>query len=173
MGITYGDAEKFYSDLLDSKTPRSAKYLVYQTYAEAKERNELINEVLAAWDGNVHSVTLRKEVYTITNNLFIIEEDYPKNQDYSIVVKNEDGTIDFYTVNSKGKRVSVYTGLDVTLTDAELEDNGLFEEDSEHPEIRQDVFGVKVSKFRGINNKGQYAYEIHYKGHRDDGSVFT
>lgn len=95
MGITYGDAEKFYSDLLDSKTPRSAKYLVYQTYAEAKERNELINEVLAAWDGNVHSVTLRKEVYTITNNLFIIEEDYPKNQDYSIVVKNEDG--DFIT----------------------------------------------------------------------------
>ena len=62
MSITYGDVEKFYSDLLDSKTPRSAKYLVYQTYAEAKERNELISEVLAAWDGNVHSVTLRKEV---------------------------------------------------------------------------------------------------------------
>lgn len=82
------------------------------------------------------------------------------------VVKNEDGTIDFYTIR-KGKRVSVYTGLDVTLTDAELEDNGL----AEHPEDR--IFGVKVSKFRGINSKGQYAYEIHYKGHRDDGSIFT
>ena len=97
-----------------------------------------------------------------------------ENQNNNLeVVKNEDGTIDFYTINSKGKRVSVYTGLDVTLTDAELEDNGLFEEDSEHPEIRPDVFGVKVSKFRGLNSKGQYAYEIHYKGHRDDGSVFT
>lgn len=90
MTITYGEAEKFYSDLLDSKTPRSAKYLVYQTYAEAKERNELISKVLAAWGGNTRPVTLRQEVYTITNNLFIIEEDFSKNQDYSIVVKNED-----------------------------------------------------------------------------------
>ena len=88
------------------------------------------------------------------------------------VVKNEDGTIDFYTIK-KGKRVRIYTGLDVTLTDAELEDNGLFDEDPEHPEIRPDVFGVRVSKFRGINFRGQYAYDIFYKGHRDDGSVFT
>lgn len=95
MAITYGEAEKFYSDLLDSKTPRSAKYLVYQTYAEAKERNELISEVLTAWDGNTRSITLRKEVYIITNNLFIIEEDYPKSQDYSVIVKNENG--DFIT----------------------------------------------------------------------------
>ena len=43
-----------------------------------------------------------------------------ENQNNNLeVVKNEDGTIDFYTINSKGKRVSVYTGLDVTLTDAE------------------------------------------------------
>lgn len=96
MTITYGEAEKFYSDLLDSKTPRSAKYLVYQTYAEAKERNELISEVLAAWGGNTRPVTLRQEVYTITNNLFIIEEDFSKNQDYSIVVKNEEGDFIVY-----------------------------------------------------------------------------
>lgn len=88
------------------------------------------------------------------------------------VVKNEDGTIDFYTIR-KGKRVKIYTGLDATLTDAELEDNDLFDEDPEHPEIRPDVFGVKVAKFRGINFRGQYAYDIFYKGHRDDGSIFT
>lgn len=103
----------------------------------------------------------------------LVEGKANENQNNNLeVVKNEDGTIDFYTIR-KGKRIRIYTGLDVTLTDAELEDNGLFDEDPEHPEIRPDVFGVKVSKFRGINFRGQYAYDIFYKGHRDDGSVFT
>lgn len=99
MNITYGEAEKFYADLLDSKTPRSAKYLVYQTYAEAKERNDLINEVLEAWRGTPTSVTLRTDVLIITDNLFIIEEDYPKNVDYSIVTKDEDGKFTTYPIH--------------------------------------------------------------------------
>ena len=42
-----------------------------------------------------------------------------ENQNNNLeVVKNEDGTIDYYTIK-KGKRVRIYTGLDVTLTDAE------------------------------------------------------
>lgn len=99
MNITYGEAEKFYADLLDSKTPRSAKYLVYQTYAEAKERNDLINKVLEAWRGTPTSVTLRTDVLIITDNLFIIEEDYPKNVDYSIVTKDEDGKFTTYPIH--------------------------------------------------------------------------
>lgn len=99
MNITYGEAEQFYADLLDSKTPRSAKYLVYQTYAEAKERNDLINEVLEAWRGNLTSITLRTEVYVITNNLFVIEENYPKNQDYSIVTKDDKGNFTSYPLH--------------------------------------------------------------------------
>lgn len=80
------------------------------------------------------------------------------------VVKNNDGTIDFYTIR-KGKRVSRRTGgLPTKLTAEELEDNGL-----DGSPIR----GIRVSKFRGINSKGQYAYEINYRGYRDDGSQFT
>lgn len=99
MNITYGEAEKFYADLLDSKTPRSAKYLVYQTYAEAKERNDLINEILEAWRGTPTSATLRTDVLIITDNLFIIEEDYPKNVDYSIVTKDENGKFTIYPIH--------------------------------------------------------------------------
>lgn len=122
MAITYGEAEKFYSDLLDSKTPRSAKYLVYQTYAEAKERNELINEILTAWDGNTRSITLRKEVYIITNNLFIIEEDYPKNQDYSIVVKNKDGDFITYPLHCNSFNQALFAAY-IILTYPELSDS--------------------------------------------------
>ena len=122
MPITYGEAEKFYSDLLDSKTPRSAKYLVYQTYAEAKERNELINEVLTVWDGNTRSITLRKEVYIITNNLFIIEENYPKNQDYSVVVKNEDGNFIPYPLHYSSFNQTLFAAY-IILTYPKLTDS--------------------------------------------------
>lgn len=83
-------------------------------------------------------------------------------------VENPDGTINFYSLN-KGRRVTGQRGgLPTTLTQEEANDNGLLGSDEEGQ-----VFDIKINKFRGINYKGEYVYDINYKGLDDSGNTFT
>lgn len=88
----------------------------------------------------------------------------PKSTDKLSIVEreeNKDGSINFYSIRVKGgraKRVTATGGLPVTLTREEALDNGLIDAEEEiFPE------NVKVQKFRGINRKGEYVYDIHFQ----------
>ena len=73
MELNYREVEKFYSDLLDTKTPKAQKYLVYQTYAEAKEAQEELKEAATYFQRNVYTKGCSYVAHKITDALYIIE----------------------------------------------------------------------------------------------------
>lgn len=85
------------------------------------------------------------------------------------IVKNPDGTIDFYTkrITKDGamKRVSSRQrgGLPVTLSQSDIEYNDVAYEPS----------NFKINRFRGVNSKGEYIYDMNWKMKREDGSSLT
>lgn len=94
MEVTYNEVEKFYSDLMDTKAPRSAKYLVYQTYAEAKQYNEQINEVIKGIKNRLTAKIDDITVYPI-DEYYITKILLNEQWLYSVVIKNEKGYYDF------------------------------------------------------------------------------
>lgn len=90
MSISYGEVEKFYADLLDTKTPRSTKYLIYQTYAEAKEYNEQINEVIKGIKNKL-SVKIDDIVVCPIDEYYIIKILFNEQWLYSVTYKTEHG----------------------------------------------------------------------------------
>lgn len=94
MDVTYNEVEKFYSDLMDTKTPRSAKYLVYQTYAEAKNYNEQINAVIKGIKNRLTAKIDDIVVYPI-DEYYIAKILLNEQWLYSVVIKNEKGYYDF------------------------------------------------------------------------------
>lgn len=73
MELNYQEVEKFYSDLLDTKTPKAQKYLVYQTYAEAKEAQEELKDAVTYFQRNVYTKGCSCVAHKITDALYIIE----------------------------------------------------------------------------------------------------
>lgn len=73
MELNYQEVEKFYSDLLDTKTPKAQKYLVYQTYAEAKEAQEELKDVVNYFQRNAYTKGCSCVAHKITDALYIIE----------------------------------------------------------------------------------------------------
>lgn len=75
MELNYQEVEKFYSDLLDTKTPKAQKYLVYQTYAEAKETQEELKDAATYFQRNAYAYTKGCScvAHKITDVLYIIE----------------------------------------------------------------------------------------------------
>ena len=73
MELNYQEVEKFYSDLLDTKTPKAQKYLVYQTYAEAKEAQEELKEAVNYFQRNAYTKGSSCVAHKITDILYIIE----------------------------------------------------------------------------------------------------
>ena len=73
MELNYQEVEKFYSDLLDTKTPKAQKYLVYQTYAEAKEAQEELKDVVNYFQRNAYIKGCSCVAHKITDALYIIE----------------------------------------------------------------------------------------------------
>lgn len=73
MELNYQEVEKFYSDLLDTKTPKAQKYLVYQTYAEAKEAQEELKDAVTYFQRNAYTKGCSCVAHKITDVLYIIE----------------------------------------------------------------------------------------------------
>lgn len=73
MELNYQEVEKFYSDLLDTKTPKAQKYLVYQTYAEAKEAQEELKDAANYFQRNAYTKGSSCVAHKITDILYIIE----------------------------------------------------------------------------------------------------
>ena len=73
MELNYQEVEKFYSDLLDTKTPKAQKYLVYQTYAEAKEAQEELKDAVTYFQHNAYTKGCSCVAHKITDALYIIE----------------------------------------------------------------------------------------------------
>lgn len=74
MELNYKEVEEFYSDLLDTKTPKAQKYLVYKTYAEAKEEQENLQEVISFFEKKSPVMRgISRIAHKISNELFIIE----------------------------------------------------------------------------------------------------
>lgn len=73
MELNYQEVEKFYSDLLDTKTPKAQKYLVYQTYAEAKEAQEELKDVVNYFQHNAYAKGRSCVAHKIADVLYIIE----------------------------------------------------------------------------------------------------
>lgn len=94
MNISYGEVEKFYADLLDTKTPRSTKYLVYQTYTEAKEYNEQLNAVIKGIKNKLNAKIDDIIIYPV-DEYYIIKILLNEQWLYSVAFKNENGYYEF------------------------------------------------------------------------------
>ena len=81
---------------------------------------------------------------------------------------NQDGTIDWFSTKDDGRIIRTGGGLPVSLSQEELEDNGLLGE-----ALDGNVKQVRLKKFRGINAKNQYVYDVNYIGVRDDNTTFN
>lgn len=73
LELNYQEVEKFYSDLLDTKTPKAQKYLVYQTYAEAKEAQEELKEAVNYFQRNAYTKGSSCVAHKIADILYIVE----------------------------------------------------------------------------------------------------
>lgn len=80
---------------------------------------------------------------------------------------NQDGTIEWFSTKDD-KIIKTGGGLPVSLSQEELEDNGLL-----GTALDEKVKQIRLRKFRGINTKNQYIYDVNYIGVRDDNTLFV